>query len=103
MWSSRAHECRNSPSLEFSINGARVPEVPERPSRAVYYQPTAKMSGGECQTGNTKDYEGEEDEAPTQALDDADIELLKSYGRGPYTDAIKTTEDEIKKHQDKVR
>jgi len=61
------------------------------------------MSGGECQTGNTKDYEGEEDEAPTQALDDADIELLKSYGRGPYTDAIKTTEDEIKKHQDKVR
>jgi 26S proteasome regulatory subunit T1 len=61
------------------------------------------MSGGECQTGNIKDYEGEEDEAPTQALDDADIELLKSYGRGPYTDTIKETEDQIKKHQDKVR
>jgi len=61
------------------------------------------MSGGECQTCNTKDYDGEEDEKPTQALDDVDIALLKSYGRGPYTDAIKDTEDEIKKHQDKVQ
>lgn len=61
------------------------------------------MSGGECQTGNTKEYDGEEDETPTQALDDVDIALLKSYGRGPYTDAIKDTEDEIKKHQDKVK
>jgi len=61
------------------------------------------MSGGECQTGNTKEYDGEEDETPTQALDDVDIALLKSYGRGPYTDAIKDTEDEIKKHQDKLK
>jgi len=59
---------------------------------------------GECQTKNTKDYEEEEDNDPPAAvLDEGDIALLKSYGNGPYTAAIKSTEDEIKKHQDKLK
>jgi len=32
-----------------------------------------------------------------------DIALLKTYGIGPYTNAIKTVEDDIKKHQEKVK
>lgn len=32
-----------------------------------------------------------------------DIALLKTYGVGPYTNAIKTVEEDIKKHQDKVK
>jgi 26S proteasome regulatory subunit T1 len=32
-----------------------------------------------------------------------DIALLKTYGIGPYTNAIKAAEDDIKKHQDKVK
>lgn len=29
--------------------------------------------------------------------DEADIEVLKSYGKGPYTEKIKSLEDEVKK------
>jgi hypothetical protein len=36
------------------------------------------MSGGECQTKNVKDYEGEEEEAPAAVLDEG-IYMLKSY------------------------
>ena len=36
-------------------------------------------------------------------LDADDIELLKAYGVGPYTRAIKDAEDMIKKHQDTVK
>ena len=32
-----------------------------------------------------------------------DIALLKTYGIGPYSNAIKATEEDIKKHQDKVK
>jgi len=32
-----------------------------------------------------------------------DIALLKTYGVGPYSNAIKTIEDDIKKHQEKVK
>jgi len=32
-----------------------------------------------------------------------DIALLKTYGIGPYTNAIKAVEDDIKKHQEKVK
>lgn len=32
-----------------------------------------------------------------------DIALLKTYGVGPYTNAIKAIEDDIKKHQDVVK
>jgi 26S proteasome regulatory subunit T1 len=60
------------------------------------------MSSGECQTKNKKEY-SEEDEKPVIALDEGDIALLKTYGIGPYTNAIKATEDDIKKHQDKVK
>lgn len=50
---------------------------------------------GECQTSNKKDYDDEEDEAPPAALDEGDIALLKTYGLGPYTTAIKNIEKEI--------
>jgi len=43
----------------------------------------------------------EEDEKPTQALDAEDIELLKSYGLGPYTKPIRNVQqdiDRISKH-----
>lgn len=52
---------------------------------------------GACQTSNVNEYEDEKDEKPTQALDAADIALLKTYGLGPYTRAIKGVEDDIKR------
>lgn len=62
------------------------------------------MSAGECQTKNAKSYDDEEDkDKPIKALDEGDIALLKTYGIGPYTHAIKAIEDDIKKHQDKVK
>jgi len=38
-----------------------------------------------------------ENEEVPKALDEGDIALLKTYGRGPYTDSIKNVEDDIKK------
>ena len=32
-----------------------------------------------------------------------DIQLLKTYGVGPYTNLIKQVEEDIKKHQEKVK
>lgn len=82
------------------------------------------MSGGECQTKNRNDYDEEKDEKPIKALDEGkrtkrrtlvlsvilsslsfsgDIALLKTYGIGPYTNAIKSVEEDIKKNQDKVK
>jgi 26S proteasome regulatory subunit T1 len=61
------------------------------------------MSAGECQTTNKGKYDDKEDDALPPALDEGDIALLKSYGIGPYTVAIKATEDDIKKHQEKVK
>lgn len=58
---------------------------------------------GECQTKNVLSYDEKEDEKPVQALDEDDIALLKSYGIGPYSNAIKNTEEDIKKFQDKVK
>lgn len=60
------------------------------------------MSAGECQTKNKTDHE-EEDDKPIVALDEGDIALLKTYGIGPYSNAIKATEEDIKKYQDKVK
>lgn len=57
---------------------------------------------GECQTKNKGDY-SEEEEKPIVALDEGDIALLKTYGIGPYTRLIKATEEDIKKHQEKVK
>jgi len=57
---------------------------------------------GECQTRNVNDYEDEsDDEVPP--LDEADIALLKTYGLGPYSTSIKAAEEEIRKHQQKVK
>lgn len=58
---------------------------------------------GECQTKNRNDYDDEKDSKPIKSLDEGDIALLKTYGVGPYTNAIKTVEEDIKKHQDKVK
>ena len=63
----------------------------------------SRMSAGECQTGNRGAYDEKEDDAIPAALDEGDIALLKSYGIGPYTLAIKAIEDDIKKHQEKVK
>jgi len=60
-------------------------------------------SGGECQTRNVNDYDGEEKEVAPPPLDEGDIALLKSYGLGPYTTLIKTLEEEIKGHQQTVK
>eukprot|EP00123_Amoebidium_parasiticum_P005469 comp16654_c0_seq1/m.14859 comp16654_c0_seq1/g.14859 ORF comp16654_c0_seq1/g.14859 comp16654_c0_seq1/m.14859 type:complete len:436 (-) comp16654_c0_seq1:143-1450(-) len=38
-----------------------------------------------------------EDEKPVKALDEGDIALLKAYGLGPYTKAIKTVEEDIQR------
>mmetsp|Transcript_29322 Transcript_29322/g.62867 ORF Transcript_29322/g.62867 Transcript_29322/m.62867 type:complete len:456 (-) Transcript_29322:1063-2430(-) len=61
------------------------------------------MSSGECQTSNKNDYDDEEQEDAPPPLDEGDIALLKSYGLGPYSTAIKTLEEEIKKHQTEVK
>lgn len=45
-----------------------------------------------CQTKNVNDYDDKEDDKPIVALDEGDIALLKTYGIGPYTTAIKETE-----------
>jgi len=58
---------------------------------------------GECQTKNTKNYDDEPEEKAIVPLDEGDIALMKTYGVGPYSRAIKSTEDDIKKHQDKVK
>jgi len=39
----------------------------------------------------------EDDNKPVKSLDEGDIALLKTYGVGPYSKSIKTTEDDIKK------
>lgn len=49
----------------------------------------------------TRDVQEEENIAPP--LDEGDIALLKSYGLGPYSTAIKKAEEEIKKHQETVK
>lgn len=61
------------------------------------------MSAGECQTSNKNDYDDEDEEAAPPPLDEGDIALLKSYGLGPYSTAIKNLEEEIKKHQTEVK
>jgi len=61
------------------------------------------MAAGECQTGNKNDYDGKDDDKAPPPLDEGDIALLKSYGLGPYSTAIKNIEEEIKKHQTEVK
>ena len=61
------------------------------------------MAKGECQTTNRGDYASDdEDEKPVQALDEEDIELLKTYGLGPYTKSIKELEEDISKMNKRV-
>mmetsp|Transcript_52640 Transcript_52640/g.61452 ORF Transcript_52640/g.61452 Transcript_52640/m.61452 type:complete len:437 (+) Transcript_52640:84-1394(+) len=60
------------------------------------------MTAGECQTKNFNDNEEEDEHAPPP-LDESDIELLKTYGVGPYAVRIKNTEEEIQKQQEKVK
>ena len=59
---------------------------------------------GETQTKNSIDHEEEEKNAkPYKELDEGDIQLLKTYGMGPYTLGIKELEDDIKKQQEKIK
>jgi 26S proteasome regulatory subunit T1 len=58
---------------------------------------------GECQTRNVGDYDEDEKEDAAPPLDDADIALLKTYGLGPYSSLIRKAEEEVKKHQQKVK
>ena len=51
------------------------------------------MSSGECQTKNRNEYDKGDDDAPIKALDEDDIALLKTYGIGPYANAIKNVEE----------
>ncbi|CAE7942896.1 rpt-1, partial [Symbiodinium sp. KB8] len=44
----------------------------------------------------------EEDKKEVKALDAGDIEVLKHYGQGPYSKAIKTLENEVVTLQKKV-
>jgi len=58
-----------------------------------------------CQTGNVGSYDDEGDNTikdQPAALDEADIQLLKSYGNGPYSIAIKSLEDDLKAQQKMV-
>ncbi|CAM9958913.1 unnamed protein product, partial [Phaeothamnion confervicola] len=48
------------------------------------------------------DYDDEDEEPPPPALDEGDIALLKTYGLGPYSTAIKDIEKEIESAKDKV-
>jgi len=48
------------------------------------------------------DKDDPDNEEQPKALDEADIALLKTYGLGPYTTAIKTTEEDIKKISKRV-
>jgi len=59
---------------------------------------------GETQTKNSIDHEEEEKNSkPYKELDEGDIQLLKTYGMGPYTLGIKELEDDIKKQQEKIK
>eukprot|EP00518_Triparma_eleuthera_P001589 CAMPEP_0182457410 /NCGR_PEP_ID=MMETSP1319-20130603/2985_1 /TAXON_ID=172717 /ORGANISM="Bolidomonas pacifica, Strain RCC208" /LENGTH=437 /DNA_ID=CAMNT_0024655871 /DNA_START=46 /DNA_END=1359 /DNA_ORIENTATION=- len=61
------------------------------------------MASGECQTRNMNDYDGEDEGDKPPPLDADDIELLKAYGVGPYTRAIKSAESQITEHQNTVK
>ncbi|CAM9146752.1 unnamed protein product [Pylaiella littoralis] len=58
---------------------------------------------GACQTSNKKEYDEEEDDKAPAALDEGDIALLKTYGLGPYTTAIKNIEKEINEAKEQVK
>jgi 26S proteasome regulatory subunit T1 len=46
---------------------------------------------------NSKEKKDEENkEQPKQVADEADIDILKKYGKGPYSEKIKNIEDEVK-------
>lgn len=38
----------------------------------------------------------EEEEKKTKVTDEADIDIFKRYGKGPYSDKIKTLEEDVK-------
>lgn len=49
-----------------------------------------------------KDSKSDKDSDKIKPLDDSDITLLKRYGRGPYFEPIKKTEDELKDYTAKI-
>lgn len=57
---------------------------------------------GACQTSNVNEYEDEDNNDQATVLDEGDIALLKTYGRGPYTTPIIAIENDIKNAQKSV-
>jgi len=51
----------------------------------------------------TKTGEGDDDDKPVQSLDAGDIELLQTYGQGPYSRTIRAVEKEVEKAQNSVK
>jgi 26S proteasome regulatory subunit T1 len=45
----------------------------------------------------SKENKEEQKEKTMMVADEADIEIFKRYGKGPYSEKIKTLEDEVKK------
>jgi len=56
-----------------------------------------------CQTTNVNDYDDEEEEKEVKVLDEEDIAILRTYGVGPYSVALKKCEEDIKKHQELIK
>ena len=46
--------------------------------------------------------DGDKDDGKTAALTESDIALFKRYGKGPYTESLKKTEDDIKDINQKI-
>ena len=49
-----------------------------------------------------RDDDDKKDEKPIQSLDEGDIALLKAYGKGPYSEQIKSIDEDIKNLVKKV-
>jgi 26S proteasome regulatory subunit T1 len=72
-------------------------------SESEILEDSCPMVKGECQTTNKGDYASDgEEEKEVAALDEDDIALLKTYGVGPYSKAIKTLETDIGKMNKRV-
>lgn len=62
-------------------------------------QKDAKSAENGTNSGDKKSEESKQGGAP---LTDQDIALFKRYGKGPYTDAIRKAEEDIKQFNQKI-
>ena len=56
-----------------------------------------------CQTTNKKTYDPEDKEDIPPPLGDDDIQLLKAYGIGPYTNPLKAIDNKINELQEEIK